>query len=209
MGLQDSFAAVTDWLVVIVAAVLLAAVYESWLFSYRTPKRVPVGANPWFSLPPWAQIVAGFAVSLVSGYVLYRLWTPLPLSVSSGTALLLRIVGLNLVGSGTALWFWARRTLGRMMGISTSSAAQLTVDHRLVQNGAYAIVRHPMYLGYWLFLAGVLVIYRTWMPILLLILLVAAFSKRARREELVLGAAFAEEWRAYAQRVPMFMPHWK
>lgn len=209
MGHQDLFIAVTDALVVMGTLALLAAAYGSWLASYLTPKLAPVGANLWFLLPPWAQVLAGFAVSVVCGYAFFQLWTPLPFSVSPGIALLLRIVGLVFVIGGIALWFWARWNLGRMMGISTSSAAQLTVDHRLVQNGAYAIVRHPMYLSYWLLLAGLFLTYRTWMPLVLLALLGVALFMRARREELVLQAAFGEEWRLYLERVPMLIPHRK
>jgi len=64
-----------------------------------------------------------------------------------------------------------------------------------------------MYLGYWLLLLGLIVIYQTWTPLLLLILLVLSLTKRAQREDQALEEVFQEEWRAYANRVPMFLPH--
>ncbi len=209
MRFQDVFVVVTDWLLLLAVATLLIAVYASWLLSYRTPKVATVGSSLWFSLPPWAQIAGGFAVSVVGAYVCYLLWIPLPIQVSSGVSLFLRVVGLLLVGGGVGLWFWARRTLGDMMGLSTASAAQLHVDHRLIQDGPYAIVRHPMYLGYWLLLAGLVVMYRTWTPLVILILMYASLSRRARREEQVLHDQFGAAWQSYTERVPMFFPHRK
>lgn len=209
MRFQDVFVVVTDWLVLLAVAALLIAVYASWLLSYRTPKAATVGSSPWFSLPPWAQIVAGFAVSVVGAYVCYLLWTPLPVQASSGVSLFLRVVGLLLVGGGVVLWFYARRTLGSMMGLSTASAVQLNVDHRLIEDGPYALLRHPMYLGYWLLLAGLVILYHTWASLMILILTYASLSRRARREEQVLHDQFGAAWQSYTERVPMFFPHRK
>jgi protein-S-isoprenylcysteine O-methyltransferase Ste14 len=107
---------------------------------------------------------------------------------------------------GTILWLWSRWTLGAMMGLSTATASQLQVSHRLVQSGPYALVRHPMYLGYWLVLAGLAVMYRTVTPVVFLILMIASLSRRARREDEILGAAFGKAWQDYNERVPMFVP---
>jgi isoprenylcysteine carboxyl methyltransferase (ICMT) family protein YpbQ len=201
-----TFEAVTDWIAILAVAAMLGAAYASWLASYRAPKAAPVGSSFWFSLPVWAQIAVGFATTILGGYAGYLLWIPLPLTVSPGIALFLRLAGLALVCGGAGLWFWARWTLGAMMGVSTSSAAQLHADHRLIQHGPYALVRHPMYLGYWLVVAGLVVLYRTWTPLVILILILASLSRRARREEQALESAFGGEWRAYAARVPMFAP---
>ncbi|MFQ6059099.1 MAG: methyltransferase family protein [Anaerolineae bacterium] len=118
------------------------------------------------------------------------------------------MVGLGLFLVGVLLVLWARWTLGAMYGVSTSCAVQLKERHRLIQHGPYALVRHPMYLGYWLLLAGVALIYRTWSPLLFLAMFVPAFYRRAQREEQALEAMFGAEWQAYAARVPMFVPRW-
>jgi len=208
MGTQQIFEVVTDGIIIFFVAALLGAVYLSWLASYRAPKAAPVGSSLWFTLPVWGQIAVGLGVSALGIYVGYLMWKPLPLTVSPSLSLLLRIVGVALTGAGAALWFWARRVLGAMMGVSTGSAAQLQVDHRLIQHGPYAFVRHPMYLGYWLVLAGLLATYRTWTPLVFLILMMISLSRRAWREEQALSSAFGDEWRTYAARVPMFVPRW-
>ncbi len=130
-------------------------------------------------------------------------------TVTDGLVLALRLTGLPLIGAGVGLWFWSRRALGAMMGLSTAAAVQLQAAHRLIQAGPYAHVRHPMYLSYWLLLAGLLIVYRTWTPLLLLALMLAAMVGRARREEEALAATFGEAWREYAARVPKFVPRWR
>ncbi len=203
------FEAATDGLVALGVGLMLIAVYGSWLAVYRTARAAPVGSSPWFALPAWAQIAAGIALSLAGAWGCWALWRPLPLAVSEGLALALRLVGLPLIGAGVGLWFWSRRALGAMMGVSTAAAVQLQAEHHLIQTGPYARVRHPMYLSYWLLLGGLLVAYRTWTPLLLLALMLAAMLGRARREEEALAATFGETWREYAARVPKYVPRWR
>lgn len=115
-----------DWIVVTMGLGLLAIIMSAWLLSYRDPRSAPVGPGQRiFSLPAWAQIGGGLAITALLAYVSSVLWIPLPLAVLG------------------ALW-----TLGAMSGVSTSFAVQLTERHRLIQRGPYALVRHPMYLGY-------------------------------------------------------------
>lgn len=63
-----------------------------------------------------------------------------------------------------------------------------------------------MYLGYRLLLAGVTLINRVRTPLVFLVMCVASFSRPAQREEIALAERFGETWRAYAARVPMFVP---
>jgi protein-S-isoprenylcysteine O-methyltransferase Ste14 len=63
-----------------------------------------------------------------------------------------------------------------------------------------------MYLGYWLVIAGVLLIYRTWTPLLLLMVCVPAFYRRARREDETLAQTFGADWQSYAARTKSLIP---
>ncbi len=196
----------TDWVIALSSASMLIAVYISWLASTRTLKAAIHGSSRWFSLPTWAQIAAGVGMTAVGIAICYLLWTPLPISLSSNLRVICRVVGFVVALGGIGLWFWSRWALGRMMGVSTSSAVQLQAAHRLIQRGPYAHVRHPMYLSYWILLAGLLILYRTWMPLVLLIMTFASFTRRAAREEQGLAATFGDEWQTYAARVPKFTP---
>jgi isoprenylcysteine carboxyl methyltransferase (ICMT) family protein YpbQ len=197
---------ITDWIVLLVIAFVLCVIYAGWLASYRTPKASLIGTSIWFRLPAWGQIAAGLVISVVGAYGSYLLWIPIPVALSPGISLSLRIGGLLIVLSGVPFFLWARRTLGALYNTSTSSAVQLHANHRLIQHGAFALVRHPIYLSYWLMLFGLLVIYRTWMPLLALVMMIISLSNRARREDQVLAATFGEAWQEYAERVPMFLP---
>lgn len=204
-----AFETLTDWLVLLVMALVLCVLYVGWLASYRTPKASPVGTSIWFRLPAWGQIAAGLIISVVGAYCSYLLWLPIPLALSPGISMVLRIGGLLVVLSSALFFLRARQTIGVLYNASTSSAVQLHANHRLIQHGPFAFVRHPLYLSYWLMLFGLLVIYHTWMPLFALLMMIIALSKRARREDQVLEAAFGETWKQYAKRVPMFVPRWR
>jgi protein-S-isoprenylcysteine O-methyltransferase Ste14 len=198
---------VTNWLVIVGVVILLGVIVGSWLASYRVPKAAPVGAGKWmFTLPAWVQIGAGLAACVLFAYLGYVLWIPLPLIVPPNVSVILRLVGLALFLAGWLLVFWARWTLGAVYGVSTSFAVQLRERHQLIQLGPYAFVRHPMYLGCWLLLAGVTLVYGTWTPLVFLVMCVPSFYRRARREEAALASAFSAEWQRYAARTKFMIP---
>jgi len=197
-----------DWFVAATSAGLLMVIVISWLLSYRTPETGTLDSSKWFALPRWAQIVTGLITIVLFVYLGFRFWIPLPFSVPADGLKIIRLAGLAIFLLGALLVLWARWTLGRMYGVSTSSAVRLKAGPQLVQHGPYALVRHPMYLGIWLLLLGPTLVYRTW-ALLILFLLLLALYRRAKREEEVLEAAFGEAWRSYAARVPMFLPRWR
>lgn len=90
------------------------------------------------------------------------LWIPILVPLSSIGSTIGRIAGLFLFLAGVLLVLWGRHTLGPLWAITTGKGVRLHPGHRLIRHGPYAIVRHPMYLGFWLLVAGTLVIYRTW-----------------------------------------------
>ncbi|MFQ5944379.1 MAG: methyltransferase family protein [Anaerolineales bacterium] len=194
-----------NWFVAALSAVLLAVIVISWLISFRTQKTIAFGSSKWFSIPVWALIGAGFAALAFFGYLGYRLWIPLPISTPGGVLNLFRFAGLALFLAGWLLMLWARWALGGMYGVSTASAVRLRSQHRLVRHGPFAFIRHPMYLGIWLVLLGLTLLYRTWAPLVLLVIFLPLY-RRAQREEAALAATFGEEWQIYSARVPMFLP---
>jgi protein-S-isoprenylcysteine O-methyltransferase Ste14 len=78
--------------------------------------------------------------------------------------------------------------LGHMFGISSGFGATLYQDHKLIRNGPYRFVRHPMYLAVILAAFGALLIFR------------------ARQEERLLAEEFGEEWQRYRRDVPGWLP---
>lgn len=134
-----------------------------------------------------------------------RLWRPLPMNFSGMARAAAVFFGTLLLFPGLALVLWGRLALGAMHNVSSSFGAQLFADHRLVNEGPFAIVRHPMYLGILLVATGGLLLYRTWTFVFVLFHF-PTLVIRARREEQVLEAEFGERWLAYRRRVPAGLP---
>ncbi len=154
----------------------------------------------------WAQIGLVVFALIITVLLLYWLWIPLPFSPSKASKPVFMAVGLIVFIIGTLFTLWARQTLGRMWGISTSREVKLLPNHQLIDQGPYALVRHPMYFGWWMAMLGILLIYWTWIPSILFIFSVIVFYQRARREEAVLSERFGEQWQAYIKRTKLFVP---
>jgi len=105
------------------------------------------------------------------------------------------------------LYIWGQATLGREFAVSTYSGADLYTGHRLVMHGPFRWTRHPMYLAVIVGAFGALLIFQTWaMAIFVPMSFVVVL--RAGREEELLEREFGEEWRAYTQQVPKWIPRW-
>lgn len=79
---------------------------------------------------------------------------------------------------------------------------------RLATDGSYGYVRHPQYVGFILVLTGFLVQWPTLLTIAMFPVLVVMYVRLAKQEEREAEAMFGAAYRAYADRVPAFLPHW-
>lgn len=200
-------ATLIDWLVALTSTLLAITIIASWLASYRLAPTPPMRSGDWFFiLPHWAQIVSGLLVCALIGLIGYWLCIPLPVTVPPEIETIMRIVGLAVFLLGSILVLCARWTLGALYGVSSSFAAPLQAQHRLVRHGPYRLVRHPMYLGYWILLLGLVLIYGTWTSFAFFVVCLAAFYRRGRREDRALAGRFGEEWRTYAARTKFIIP---
>jgi protein-S-isoprenylcysteine O-methyltransferase Ste14 len=152
----------------------------------------------------------GAALTYLVGAVPYvtlcvLLWRPLPGIGSPAWRTAALVVGALLGFSGFALYLWALRTLGPMYNVSSSLGSQLYAEHRLVTDGPYAHVRHPMYVAEVLAVLGALLVYRTWTTVFMLVMLPAPLVK-ARNEERLLEAELGASYRAYREQVPGWVP---
>ena len=200
-----------DW--IIAGIVLLVLFYLSfvltladWLAALNKGQAVALlperKGGTW---PLWTQVamvILGLALCVP---LFYYLWIPL-IKLSVGTAQILDVVGLVVYLAGSAFVLWARRTLGKMWGLSTSRNVRLRDDHQIIQNGPYAFVRNPMYFGWWVAMAGLLLAYPTWVVLLFLVFSVVSFAGRARREDAALAGRFGEAWTKYKKRTKFLIP---
>lgn len=76
----------------------------------------------------------------------------------------------------------------------------------LANTGPYAYVRHPQYVGFALIMIGFFLQWPTLVTALMLPVLLVMYWRLAKREEQEVEAVFGDEYRAYAARVPAFLP---
>ncbi|RIK39697.1 MAG: hypothetical protein DCC58_14895 [Chloroflexi bacterium] len=114
----------------------------------------------------------------------------LPLAVS--------LVATALVVFGMIFTLYALRFLGRHFGVVSDVRG-------LVTNGPYAWVRHPLYAGEAITLAGVAIAVASPLTVFMFVLSMFLQVWRARTEEESLRTVFPE-YRDYAARTPMLIP---
>jgi len=200
-----------DWIaagVVIVTLVYVSFVLTlaDWFAALRKGQAVTLlperAGHKW---PLWTQaamIILGLAICIP---LFYFGWVPL-FHTTSNAAVLLGMGGLILYLAGFAFVLWARRTLGRNWGLSTSKQVKLLDDHKLIETGPYAFIRHPMYFGWWVAMLGLTLLYPVWAVFLLFIFSLISFAGRARREESALAERFGELWLGYKKRTKSLIP---
>lgn len=79
-------------------------------------------------------------------------------------------------------------------------------EGRMAQEGPYAVVRHPQYMGIMLAVFGQVVHWPTLITVVLFPVIVLAYVRLARKEERDMIHKFGVEYEKYMQRVPMFIP---
>lgn len=105
--------------------------------------------------------------------------------------------------AGMMLAWWARLSLGRLW----SAAVTRKADHKVVDTGPYAIVRHPIYSG--LLMASAALAFAKGTPLALVgfVILLIGYRTKARLEERFLAEELGHEaYAAYRARVPMLLP---
>jgi len=110
--------------------------------------------------------------------------------------------GVFLTAAGVALAIWARFNLGQ----NWSDKVVLKVDHELVRTGPYAYLRHPIYSGVLLAVAGTALAIGEVRGLLALLLLGTNYCVKAIREERILAANFGEDFASYKRKTGFFLP---
>ena len=76
----------------------------------------------------------------------------------------------------------------------------------LATTGPYTYLRHPQYAAFVVIMAGFLLQWPTLVTLAMFPVLVAVYTRLARREEQDVRAQFGDAWDAYAARTPAFLP---
>lgn len=157
-------------------------------WSDRTVKSPGAGPQLAHNLLIIAGVVLLFTVN--SGDYLWRL----SLAARWGT------VGLAL--AGFVFTWWARITLGRFWARNVSRKT----DHRVIDTGPYALVRHPIYSGIIVATIATALLKATAVAWAGVAVMTLGWYVKARLEERFLHAELGESYGAYKARVPMLVP---
>lgn len=159
----------------------------------RTARRSPLLSR----LVLLAPIAVGYTLvashTLRAGWLDRRLW-PQALSIEAAG------LALTILGCGMAIW--ARVTLGS----NWSGRPSVKEGHELVVRGPYRLVRHPIYAGLLLALAGgVLAVDRNG-GVLGWLLVLVTYAIKMRQEERLMMQTFPADYPAYRHRVKALLP---
>lgn len=112
-------------------------------------------------------------------------------------------LGLFFAIAALVMFRLTHKALGRNWSISL----ELRQDHRLITEGVYRHVRHPMYTAFWLWAVAQALLLPNWFAGFAGIAGFAAlFFGRIAREERMMTESFGEEYRAYIQRTYRIIP---
>lgn len=123
-------------------------------------------------------------------------WSSLPLPYW------LRWVGVTFGLAAVLLGYVAHRTLG------TSFTATLKTldDHRLVVQGVYRWIRHPMYASFFALLATNALLTANWLIAALGLVYSLLIIVRVFEEERIMVESFGDDYRRYMRRTGRFFP---
>lgn len=181
-------------------AVVMLLLWAAWALS-------------WFVAAAWSRRSAArpefgseIAYRVVTAIGAIIFFAPLRASLSrfwmtGSNAAMWALAGLEL--AGFAFCWWARLHLGSLW----SSSVTRKEEHRIVDTGPYAIVRHPIYTGLITALIAMTIARGTILAAAGAAVMTLGFWMKARLEEQFLRAELGPEaYDAYRRRVTMLVP---
>jgi protein-S-isoprenylcysteine O-methyltransferase Ste14 len=173
---------------------ILTALWVGWLLPFVVRRRGG-GQKPAVTVrrARWGMLLQGLAFGIGAFRPPSQ---PSPSAVRIAIATALGLVAITIGISATSV-------LGKQWRLD----AALNPDHRLIQSGPYAIVRHPIYASMLLMLAATAFIVSNWIAFCVaLVFYFIGTEIRIRIEENLLIAHFGNRYENYRQRVFAYLP---
>ena len=112
---------------------------------------------------------------------------------------------LTVPGEGRVIAGFVLAALGQIWRIY--AAGVIHKNKALATTGAYSLVRHPLYLGNFLIIAGFTLACGNWMvALLVLFFLLFYYPAAIRYEDYKLEGIFGDEWRGWSHDTPAMFP---
>jgi protein-S-isoprenylcysteine O-methyltransferase Ste14 len=112
------------------------------------------------------------------------------------------LAGFLLTLAGALFAAWARLALGA----NWSGRPSVKANHELIIKGPYALVRHPIYTGLLLGVAGTAIAVGKWRAVIGFVVIMLAFAAKMRNEERLMMQTFPNSYPAYRKRVKALVP---
>src|SRR6266404_7807207 len=168
-----------------------------WIAVALGGKATQTGESPFYRIMRLAILVITFTLLFwertAIGFLARRFMPQLP-------AVAYAVFLATLAGLTTALW--ARIHVGQYW----SDKVVLKVDHQLIRSGPYAYMRHPIYSGVLLGVAGSALLLGEWRGVLAFAILLCNYVIKARREETILAAQFEDQFQQHIKSTGFLFP---
>jgi protein-S-isoprenylcysteine O-methyltransferase Ste14 len=168
-----------------------------WLIAARRVKAAQTTESPAYRIFRLLLLIITFTLLFAKGTAVGFLgWRFVPQTQS------LAYIGFALALAGLATAVWARFSLGQYW----SDKVVLKVDHQLIRSGPYARMRHPIYSGVLLGVAGSALVVDQWRGVLAFLLLLTNYIVKAKREDKILLEAFSTDFVEHRKRAGFLVP---
>ena len=138
----------------------------------------------------WLRLFAFFAISMMPLYQLDQIPTPF------------FAIGAVIMLCGAALMLWAQYTLGK----NWIPGAGIHKSHKLVMDGPYSKVRHPLYTAIGMFWIGGAIATLNFGILIAGVFLWLSMAIRVPSEENLMRQKFKKRWEQYQASTAMFFP---
>ena len=123
------------------------------------------------------------------------------LSTKAGWGMAIQVLGGISVLLGFIVHIWARQHLQHFY----TERVEVQPDHRVIDTGPYALMRHPIFTSFFLLAAGVLLINPAITTLLIVAYTFWAFTTSAKEEEKMLSES-VPGYTDYLKRTSRFLP---
>ena len=93
------------------------------------------------------------------------------------------------------------------LGLNWSPSLEIRTEHKLITNGIFGYIRHPMYTSQWIWVIAQPLLLQNWIAgFLNLLVFIAFYTLRVRAEEKMMLDTFGDEYREYMNKTGAIFP---
>lgn len=185
----------------LLAQIVIPAMWLAWIgywaFAARAVKQTERIEDARSRLSHRLPLLAGALIMTIPNLLGPQVEAAFVASTPAWLGLAIALVALGL-GFSVAARVW--------LGRNWSSMVTVKQEHELIRSGPYALVRHPIYSGLLLALAGSALMLGNWRALVGLALIVGALLRKLKIEERFMAEQFGEAYARYRAQVAMLVP---